>query len=66
MFKNILQNKNHDLVKLSKYSSYLCYKYSTMILKKIMKIDENNNNIKNSLENLLTIMYLKITNLKKI
>jgi len=55
MFKNILQTQKYDIVKLSKYSSYLCYKYSTMILKKITKIDENNNNIKNTLENLLII-----------
>ncbi len=69
MFKNILQTKNHDLVKLSKYSSYLCYKYSTMILKKIMKIDENNSNIKNSLEHLLIIknnLSIQLTNISNL
>lgn len=69
MFKNILQTKNHDLVKLSKYSSYLCYKYSTMILKKIMKIDENNSNIQNSLEHLLVIknnLSIQLTNISNL
>jgi hypothetical protein len=69
MFKNILQTTKYDLVKLSKYSSYLCYKYSTMILKKIMKIDDNNNNIKNSLENLLIIknnLSVQLTNISSL
>ena len=55
LFKNILQVSKYDKLKLAKYSSYLSYKYSTMVLKKISNIENNNLIIKDSFQNLIEI-----------
>jgi len=55
LFKNILMVSKYDKIKLAKYSSYLSYKYSTMILKKISYIEINNLLIKDNLQSLFDI-----------
>jgi hypothetical protein len=55
LFKNILQVSKYDKLKLAKYSSYLSYKYSTMVLKKISNIENNNLIIKDTFQSLLEI-----------
>jgi len=55
LFKNILQVSKYDKLKLAKYSSYLSYKYSTMVLKKISNIENNNLIIKNTFQSLFEI-----------
>jgi hypothetical protein len=55
LFKNILQVSKYDKLKLAKYSSYLSYKYSTMVLKKISNIEKNNLIIKDTFQSLFDI-----------
>jgi hypothetical protein len=55
LFKNILQISKYDKLKLAKYSSYLSYKYSTMVLKKITLIENNNLIIKDTFKELFEI-----------
>jgi len=55
IFKNILQVSKYDKLKLAKYSSYLSYKYSTMVLKKISNIENNNLIINNTFQSLFDI-----------
>ena len=66
LFKNILQVSKYDKLKLAKYSSYLSYKYSTMILKKISNIEINNLIINNNLQSLLLIKKDLLTQLNEI
>jgi hypothetical protein len=66
LFKNILQVSNYDKLKLAKYSSYLSYKYSTMILKKISNIEINNLIIKENLQSLFEIKKDLLTQLNQI
>jgi len=55
LFKNILVVSKYDKLKLAKYSSYLSYKYSTMVLKKISNIEKNNLIIKDTFQSLFDI-----------
>jgi hypothetical protein len=66
LFKNILQVSKYDKLKLAKYSSYLSYKYSTMVLKKISNIEINNLIIKDNLQSLLEIKKDLLTQLNQI
>jgi hypothetical protein len=66
LFKNILQVSKYDKLKLAKYSSYLSYKYSTMVLKKISNIEYNNLIIKNNLQSVFEIKNNLLTKLNEI
>jgi len=55
LFRNILQVSKYDKLKLAKYSSYLSYKYSTMVLKKISIIEKNNLIINDTFHSLYNI-----------
>jgi hypothetical protein len=66
LFKNILQVSKYDKLKLAKYSAYLSYKYSTMILKKISNIEYNNLIIKDNLQSVFEIKKNLLTKLNEI
>jgi len=66
LFKNIIQIGKYDKLKLAKYSSYLSYKYSTMVLKKISNIEISNQIIKDNLQSLYEIKKDLLTQLNQI